>query len=489
MADTAIKTEEEKKEYFETPEELDRKCTLLAQWIRESEYMSCFTGAGISTSTGIPDYRSGYGTCLPTGPGCWEKAAYKQKYKDELIAAGKPLPSAHRIPFNMTIQQARPSLTHMALVELANQNILKGIISQNVDGLHRKSGIHPDMLAELHGNTNLEICMKCGREHMRDYRTRNAQKAKDHKTGRKCDTPGCGGDLKDTIINFGENLNQDILEKGFIIGMLSDLCICMGSSMRVQPAAQMPMGVKNKENGKLVVFNLQATPIDMAADLIIHEQIDKIMELLMQKLDIQIPEFRRSYRLKVSLDEKDNKRVKFTGIDSNGACYTLFKNLKIKGLDRADANFPSRAQAIQPFVQTQTAKNVTHIEAECTFQGHYNEPVMKLKIPMDAMNELKAIEFNMVYHVASGKFEKVEMLHAETKDVLGLAEFSTVQVRQPAQAAAPQQRRASPPARLGAAAAASVGPKAGPANRGKSTNVVAKSRPAINAGAPKARAG
>ena len=86
MASTAIKTEEEKKEHFETPEELDRKVTLLAEWIRESEFMSTFTGAGISTSTGIPDYRSGYGTVLPTGPGCWEKAAFKQKYKDELIS-------------------------------------------------------------------------------------------------------------------------------------------------------------------------------------------------------------------------------------------------------------------------------------------------------------------------------------------------------------------------------------------------------------------
>ena len=343
------------------------------------------------------------------------------------------------------------------------------------------------MLAELHGNTNLEICLKCGREHMRDYRVRCAAKAKEHRTGRKCDTPGCGGDLKDTIINFGENLQPEILDKGFIIGMLSDLCICMGSSMRVNPAAQMPMGVKMKENGKLVVFNLQSTPIDMAADMIIHEKIDKIMDLLMQKLEIPIPEFRRSYRLKVSLDEKDSKRVKFTGVDSNGACYTLFKSLKIKGLDRADAVFPSRAQAIQPFVQTMTNKNVSEIEAECTFQGHYNEPMMKLKIPMDALNAQKALEFNMIYHVGNGKFEKVEICHSETKDVLGLAEFSTVvQGRQPVVAAPAQpvaQRRASPAARLGAAAA-SMSPKANvAANRAKSNNAVAKRRPIANAGA------
>ena len=66
--------------------------------------MTVFTGAGISTSTGIPDYRSGYGTVLETGPGCWEKAAYREKYKEDMKKAGKPLPPAHRMPFNMTIQ-------------------------------------------------------------------------------------------------------------------------------------------------------------------------------------------------------------------------------------------------------------------------------------------------------------------------------------------------------------------------------------------------
>jgi len=174
MAASAIKTEEEKKEFFDTPEDLETKTATLAQWIKESENLTVFTGAGISTSTGIPDYRSGYGTVLPTGPGCWEKAAYRDKYKQDLIKAGKPLPNAMRVPFNVTIQQARPSPTHMALVELQDRDMLKFVISQNIDGLHRKSGIHPDKMAELHGNTNLEVCVKCNREHMRDFRVRTA---------------------------------------------------------------------------------------------------------------------------------------------------------------------------------------------------------------------------------------------------------------------------------------------------------------------------
>lgn len=77
----------------------------------------------------------------------------------------------------------------MALVELMEQKHLKHIVSQNVDGLHRKSGIIPENLTEVHGNTNLEVCLKCGKEYMRDFRVRNAQKVHDHNTGRKCDRP------------------------------------------------------------------------------------------------------------------------------------------------------------------------------------------------------------------------------------------------------------------------------------------------------------
>ena len=81
MASTAIKSEEEKKEYFDKPEVLDEKITMLAEMIITSKHMVAFTGAGISTASGIPDYRSGMNTCLPTGPGCWETAANKNKYK------------------------------------------------------------------------------------------------------------------------------------------------------------------------------------------------------------------------------------------------------------------------------------------------------------------------------------------------------------------------------------------------------------------------
>lgn len=150
------------------------------------------------------------------------------------------------------MSSAVPTLTHMTFVKLMEEGYLKFLISQNVDGMHRKSGIPPDKLAEVHGNTNVEKCQKCKKEYMRDYRVRNAEKVFDHKTGRKCTVPSCKGDLCDSIINFGENLPKRELELGFLHGGKADLCLAMGSSLRVTPAADMP-GSTAEHGGKLVI--------------------------------------------------------------------------------------------------------------------------------------------------------------------------------------------------------------------------------------------
>jgi len=172
-----IKNEEEKTEYFDDAETLDEKVTLLAELVLEAKYTCFFTGAGISTSTGIPDYRSGYGTKLSVGPGCWEKAAYRKQHEAENKNALKP-----RVT---NMQKAYPSLTHMAISEMINKGVAHHIISQNVDGLHRKSGVVPENISELHGNYNKEQCVKCGKIYMRDFHV-YVPKNK-HMTGRKCD--------------------------------------------------------------------------------------------------------------------------------------------------------------------------------------------------------------------------------------------------------------------------------------------------------------
>lgn len=115
MSITAHKTEEEKKEYFDTPEELDLKVTQLAEWIKGSKHFVAFTGAGISTSAGIPDYRSGVNTVVKTGPGAWEKAATGKNIKAKV---------------RETMTKAMPTASHMALCSLEKAGYLQFLISQ-----------------------------------------------------------------------------------------------------------------------------------------------------------------------------------------------------------------------------------------------------------------------------------------------------------------------------------------------------------------------
>lgn len=126
--------------------------------ILSSKHFIAFTGAGISTSCGIPDFRSGVNTVLKTGPGAWEKKA--QKILDK--------------PNKNIVEMAKavPSFTHMSLVALEEAGYLKYLVSQNTDGLHVRSGFDTNKLAELHGNRCLEKCKRCDSQFLRDFRTR-----------------------------------------------------------------------------------------------------------------------------------------------------------------------------------------------------------------------------------------------------------------------------------------------------------------------------
>ena len=183
---------------------------------------------------------------------------------------------------------------------------------------------------------------------------RNAQKTKDHKTGRKCDDPKCKGDLADSIINFGENLKQEILNQGYDNGTCADVMLAMGSSLRVNPAADMA-AITSRMGGKLVIVNLQKTPLDDQAALIIHAKIDDMFEVLMKKLNMEIPKFKLKRWVKASFDKK-NKFLKVNGVDQNGAPYDLFKTIKI---DNKSGN-------------TQAVKDTANVSM--TFQAHYGEP-------------------------------------------------------------------------------------------------------------------
>lgn len=368
---TAHVTEEEKKEYFDSEEELENKVEILAQWIRNARCCIAFTGAGISTSAGIPDYRSGFNTVLPTGAGCWERKA-----------AGKVPKEKPRL--RTTIEKALPTYTHMAIFEMMKRGMMKYVLSQNVDGLHRKSGIEVERLAELHGNANVEKCMTCRKEYMRDFGVRNNPNVHMHETGNRCDDPGCRGPLADTIINFGENLDPEVLNKCYVASEEADLCIAMGSSLRVNPAALFPKAVSS--HGKLVIINLQKTPLDKHA-LKINALCDTVMIKLAQKLDLDVQQFKLRRRVVIG---RKNDEILVKGVDFNGDHYSILTKV----------DFGGDVVKNEPFVVS-AEKRFKWIELH--FQGHYGETPLKVQIDSSDVSEEKI--FDIVYDPYTGQWD------------------------------------------------------------------------------------
>ncbi|KAJ4294916.1 hypothetical protein N0V88_005155 [Collariella sp. IMI 366227] len=248
-------------ELIEDSDHLDKKARQLANLIKKSKHFIVFTGAGISTSAGIPDFR---------GPeGAWT-----------LEAQGR-----QRTTATVSTMQAIPTLTHMALVELQNQGVMKYLISQNCDGLHRRSGILPDKISELHGNSNREHCKACGKEYIRaqdfDAVAPYTRSIRDHRTGRKCAV--CTAPLHDSIINFTEDLPERELNLAFEHAGKADLCLVLGSSLTVTPANEIPeaVGSRRRRGAKLVICNLQDTPLDGMAELRVHGPTDEGMMYLL----------------------------------------------------------------------------------------------------------------------------------------------------------------------------------------------------------------
>lgn len=255
-------------EVFDSPEELKAKVETLAQLIKESQYLVVHSGAGISTSAGIPDFR---------GP----KGVWTLEEKGE---------SPH---FDTTFEDARPSLTHMALLGLHRAGYLKYLISQNVDGLHVRSGFPRDMLSELHGNMFVEECEKCGRQYVRE-KVIGVMGLKP--TGRYCEVVrsrglrACRGKLISTILDWEDALPDRDLNRADEASRRADLALTLGTSLQIKPSGDLPLLTKRK-GGKVAIVNLQPTKHDKHAYLHIHSYVDEVMKQLMDQLGLDIPKW------------------------------------------------------------------------------------------------------------------------------------------------------------------------------------------------------
>jgi len=287
MSWSAHASEEDAREFFDSEAELDAKVRRMADSLRKAKHAIIFTGAGIATSAGIPDFRSGMNTVLPTGPGLWERRAHEER-------SSAPGPRAARLDLDGMLK-AEPTLTHRAIQKLVELGVVKYLISQNVDGMHRRSGVPADKIAELHGNLALEACTLCGKEYLRNFRV-GPNKGMNHMTGRSCDD--CSGPLREFLVPFGEQLPERAVNAAYEHSDAADFCLALGSSLTVTPASDYPRWVGEKASqqrlwsastaspGELFVVNLQATPLDGCATRCLHGMCDDVMRKLLKELDI-----------------------------------------------------------------------------------------------------------------------------------------------------------------------------------------------------------
>lgn len=260
------KTEKEARaEEREDPgERTARNVQALVRAIRDAGSFVLHTGAGFSTAACIPDFRG--------SSGVWT-----------MRAKGVDV----RMP---PFERCAPTKAHMCAVALHRAGYLSHVVTQNVDGLHGRAGTPPNAVSELHGTVYREKCENeaCAvTEVTRDFDV-TARKPHDgrhrHKTGRAC--PGCGGDLKDVVVQFGERIDDDVLARATEASRDAKLSLVMGTSLKIPPASRLP-----RLSDTLVIVNLQWTAEDKRAALKMRARCDDVMAAVCESLGVAVPEY------------------------------------------------------------------------------------------------------------------------------------------------------------------------------------------------------
>ena len=231
----------------------------LKQWVSESSRIVFFGGAGVSTESGIKDFRSVDGL-------------YNQKfdYPPETIISHSFYERDPEYFFRFYREKMlplgfEPNITHKVLARWEREGKLSAVVTQNIDGLHQKAG--SQTVHELHGSVLRNYCTRCRKFHSAEF-------VRDHPGVPRC---GCGGTVKPDVVLYEEQLDQDIIESSVMAIRRADLLIVAGTSLTVYPAA----GLINYYRGnRLVLINRDATPYDDRADLVLHESLGDVFSQL-----------------------------------------------------------------------------------------------------------------------------------------------------------------------------------------------------------------
>lgn len=248
---------------------MEKRIELIAQWIAEAKTVVIFTGAGLSTESGIPDFRS--------PGGVWDKYNPEDFYFDNFLASEISRWKYWQMATEMyePMKKAQPNAAHNAIAELERMGRLDCVITQNIDNLHVRAGNSPEKVIELHGTAMSVSCLNCRKKFDRD---RVQERLKEEMKVPYCDK--CGGPLKPDTISFGQAMPVRETQEAYERSSACDLFIVIGSSLVVQPAASMPVTAR-RNGARLVIINRDPTPCDDMADIVLHEQAGAVMTSLM----------------------------------------------------------------------------------------------------------------------------------------------------------------------------------------------------------------
>jgi len=247
--------------------DLETAADFLRRLVDASRVVLPFTGAGISTECGIPDFRSPGGIWTKLQPIPFDAFRTSQEMRDE----------SWRRRFAMEDQfgSARPGRGHLALASLYRAGKAQGVVTQNIDNLHQASGIAPEDVVELHGNTTYASCLDCGVR----YELAWVRKRFDDANGRAPDCAGCGGHIKSATISFGQAMPEAAMRRAEVLAVACDLFLAIGSSLVVWPAAGFPLMAK-RNGARLAIINREPTEFDDVADLVVRQDIGAVFSPL-----------------------------------------------------------------------------------------------------------------------------------------------------------------------------------------------------------------
>ena len=237
----------------------------LARLIADAKRIVVFTGAGISTESGIPDFRS--------PGGVWSRM--KPIYFQDFVADEAKRREAWERAFGGRAGWVgrEPNAGHHAVARLVAQGRASSVITQNVDNLHQASGVSPEQVIELHGNASYATCLECGLRHELDD-----LKALFETTGDLPSCRACSGLVKTATISFGQTMPAGPMARAEAETLACDLFLVLGSSLVVYPAAEFPALAK-RNGARLVIVNREPTDLDGQADLVLHDEIGPVMSM------------------------------------------------------------------------------------------------------------------------------------------------------------------------------------------------------------------